>query len=326
MGILLLLSLLVGALPPGVPLESLSTPTPELFTENPLVTGVTDRSAQRVKAEVENWAWSSSQPESTNASPVRSVNESEGVTEQSISVADTLTTGSMATEPDNPAVSTGAPEEVITGLVKTTSNPTQTFPNQNNMEREVTSSFNSQPTSTATPTTTPTATTRAEETAETVKSHTEMPLTTPEPPTEQSQSSSDTSTVITQGTVTTATQMAAITTNVFITSRATTASPTSPATQGTRAAHTTRSEVEEHPSVLNVGDDDRDLPGFYSKSNSNPLFVMIVSVFTIMVVMVVVIVGFHRYRRRNSRTEFRRLQDLPMDDMMEDTPLSLYSY
>lgn len=56
------------------------------------------------------------------------------------------------------------------------------------------------------------------------------------------------------------------------------------------------------------------------------MFVMIVSVFTIMVVMVVVVVGFHRYKKRNSRTEFRRLQDLPMDDMMEDTPLSLYSY
>lgn len=77
--------------------------------------------------------------------------------------------------------------------------------------------------------------------------------------------------------------------------------------------------------MLEVGDE-KDLTSYHSRNSSNPLFVMIVSVFTIMVVMVVVVVGFHRYKKRNSRTEFRRLQDLPMDDMMEDTPLSLYSY
>ncbi|XP_077133205.1 uncharacterized protein LOC143787915 [Ranitomeya variabilis] len=91
------------------------------------------------------------------------------------------------------------------------------------------------------------------------------------------------------------------------------------------APHTTRAEVQKGPSVLEVGDE-KDLTSYPSRSSSNPLFVMIVSVFTIMVLMVVVVVGFHRYKKRNSRTEFRRLQDLPMDDMMEDTPLSLYSY
>ncbi|KAM3914661.1 uncharacterized protein RB166_017153 [Leptodactylus fuscus] len=96
-------------------------------------------------------------------------------------------------------------------------------------------------------------------------------------------------------------------------------------TQSTAAVHTTRAEVQRGPSVLEVGDE-KDLTSYHPKGSSNPLFVMIVSVFTIMVVMLVVVVGFHRYKKRNSRTEFRRLQDLPMDDMMEDTPLSLYSY
>ncbi|XP_069837343.1 uncharacterized protein [Dendropsophus ebraccatus] len=87
----------------------------------------------------------------------------------------------------------------------------------------------------------------------------------------------------------------------------------------TTAPHTTRAEGQQGPSVLEVGHK-KDLPS----SSSNTLFVMVVSIFTIMTVMVVVVVGFHRYRNRNSRNAFRRLQDLPMDDMMEDTPL--YSY
>lgn len=122
------------------------------------------------------------------------------------------------------------------------------------------------------------------------------------------------------------TWMSAITTSLFITTTMTSPGPSSPATQSSTAApHTTRPEVQRGPSVLEVGDE-KDLTSYHSGNSSNPMFVMIVSVFTIMVVMVVVVVGFHRYKKRNSRTEFRRLQDLPMDDMMEDTPLSLYSY
>ncbi|XP_075688715.1 uncharacterized protein LOC142657542 [Rhinoderma darwinii] len=121
------------------------------------------------------------------------------------------------------------------------------------------------------------------------------------------------------------TWMTAITTSLFITTTVTAAEPSRPRTQSTAAPHTTRAEVQRGPSVLEVGDE-KDLTSYHPRNSSNPLFVMIVSVFTIMVVMVVVVVGFHRYKKRNSRTEFRRLQDLPMDDMMEDTPLSLYSY
>ncbi|XP_044156518.1 mucin-7-like isoform X2 [Bufo gargarizans] len=121
------------------------------------------------------------------------------------------------------------------------------------------------------------------------------------------------------------TSMSAITISLFVSTTVTSQERRSPATQRATAPHTSRAEVQREPSVLEVGDE-KDLTGYPSGNSSNPLFVMIVSVFTIMVVMVVVVVGFHRYKKRNSRTEFRRLQDLPMDDMMEDTPLSLYSY
>ncbi|KAM4021547.1 uncharacterized protein ACNLHF_026918 [Anomaloglossus baeobatrachus] len=121
------------------------------------------------------------------------------------------------------------------------------------------------------------------------------------------------------------TGMSTIATSLFITSTETSTAPSSTAAPSTSAPHTTRAEVQRGPSVLEVGED-KDLTSYHSRNSSNPLFVMIVSVFTIMVLMVVVVVGFHRYKKRNSRTEFRRLQDLPMDDMMEDTPLSLYSY
>ncbi|XP_073499696.1 uncharacterized protein [Phyllobates terribilis] len=121
------------------------------------------------------------------------------------------------------------------------------------------------------------------------------------------------------------TWMSTITTSLFTTTTVTSQEPSSAATPSTTAPHTTRAEVQRGPSVLEVGDE-KDLTSYHSRNSSNPLFVMIVSVFTIMVLMVVVVVGFHQYKKRNNRTEFRRLQDLPMDDMMEDTPLSLYSY
>ncbi|XP_075791986.1 uncharacterized protein LOC102459215 [Pelodiscus sinensis] len=117
---------------------------------------------------------------------------------------------------------------------------------------------------------------------------------------------------------------------------ATTAS-TTVATPGasptTGAATTARIEpsadpVHEKPSVLDVGDDDiQDLPSsaVASTMGADPLVIGVVSMFAVMV-GILALVGLLRYRQRNSRVEFRRLQDLPMDDMMEDTPLSLYSY
>ncbi|XP_038000863.1 endochitinase A-like isoform X2 [Motacilla alba alba] len=83
---------------------------------------------------------------------------------------------------------------------------------------------------------------------------------------------------------------------------------------------------QEKTSVLDVGDDDNsELPSLAGKARADPLVITVISVFIVMV-GILGLVGFLRYRQRSNRMEFRRLQDLPMDDMMEDTPLSLYSY
>ncbi|XP_060773511.1 uncharacterized protein LOC132883645 [Neoarius graeffei] len=71
---------------------------------------------------------------------------------------------------------------------------------------------------------------------------------------------------------------------------------------------------------LNVGDDTD-----YSGTSVDPLLAGLVSVFIVTAAIVSLLI-FMKFRHRNERPEFRRLQDLPMDDMMEDTPLSMYSY
>ncbi|XP_039340885.1 mucin-2-like [Mauremys reevesii] len=96
----------------------------------------------------------------------------------------------------------------------------------------------------------------------------------------------------------------------------------------TAAGQPSADPVHEKASVLDVGDDDgQDLPSsaVAGRMGANPLVIGVISMFVVMV-GILALVGFLRYRQRHSRMEFRRLQDLPMDDMMEDTPLSLYSY
>ncbi|KAM9129673.1 uncharacterized protein ACDP82_010561 isoform 2-T2 [Pangshura tecta] len=96
----------------------------------------------------------------------------------------------------------------------------------------------------------------------------------------------------------------------------------------TAAGQPSADPVHEKASVLDVGDDDgQGLPSsaVAGRMGANPLVIGVISVFVVMV-GILALVGFQRYRQRHSRMEFRRLQDLPMDDMMEDTPLSLYSY
>ncbi|XP_074732266.1 uncharacterized protein LOC141946428 isoform X1 [Strix uralensis] len=86
--------------------------------------------------------------------------------------------------------------------------------------------------------------------------------------------------------------------------------------------------MHEKASVLDVADDKNpELPSspLAETTRADPLVITVISVFIVMV-GILGLVGFLRYRQHNSRMEFRRLQDLPMDDMMEDTPLSLYSY
>ncbi|XP_016138416.1 cadherin-related family member 5-like isoform X2 [Sinocyclocheilus grahami] len=73
------------------------------------------------------------------------------------------------------------------------------------------------------------------------------------------------------------------------------------------------------PSALNVGDHDN------SKASTDPLLAGLVSAFVIVAAIVSVLI-FLKFRHTNDGPEFRRLQDLPMDDMLEDAPLSMYSY
>ncbi|XP_078527926.1 uncharacterized protein LOC144802263 [Lissotriton helveticus] len=121
-----------------------------------------------------------------------------------------------------------------------------------------------------------------------------------------------------------ATSIRATTATRSSTTEATTSVPTSAQTSVNKVAP---AEGKQEPSVLDVGDDGKDVPGATNRvfSNTDPLVVAVISVFIVMI-GILGLVGFLRYRQRNNRTEFRRLQDLPMDDMMEDTPLSLYSY
>ncbi|XP_028589482.2 uncharacterized protein LOC114599084 [Podarcis muralis] len=84
--------------------------------------------------------------------------------------------------------------------------------------------------------------------------------------------------------------------------------------------------VQKKASTTDVGDGE-DLPSIPEASpiGEDPLVIAVIFIF-IVTVGILALMGFLRYRQRSGQLQFRRLQDLPMDDMMEDTPLSLYSY
>ncbi|XP_015248461.1 PREDICTED: cell wall integrity and stress response component 4-like [Cyprinodon variegatus] len=74
------------------------------------------------------------------------------------------------------------------------------------------------------------------------------------------------------------------------------------------------------PSELNKeGDNAHSAPAL------DPLLAGLVSAFIITAIIITLLL-FLKLRRRDAGPQFRRLQDLPMDDMMEDTPLSMYNY
>ncbi|XP_060087701.1 uncharacterized protein LOC132566557 [Heteronotia binoei] len=84
--------------------------------------------------------------------------------------------------------------------------------------------------------------------------------------------------------------------------------------------------VQEKTSGLHLEDHDENLPSIPTDGPiGDPLMIAVIFIFTA-TVGILALMGFLRYRQRNNQLHFRRLQDLPMDDMMEDTPLSLYSY
>nr|XP_046264392.1 uncharacterized protein LOC124069350 [Scatophagus argus] len=82
---------------------------------------------------------------------------------------------------------------------------------------------------------------------------------------------------------------------------------------------------QEVPSELNVGDEDLKGSSYHSSSPLDPLLAGLLSVF-IVTTAVAFIILFLKFRQRTNHPEFHRLQDLPMDDLMEDTPLSRYTY
>ncbi|XP_074506676.1 uncharacterized protein LOC141776778 [Sebastes fasciatus] len=81
----------------------------------------------------------------------------------------------------------------------------------------------------------------------------------------------------------------------------------------------------EGPSELNVGDEELNGRRHRSSSPLDPLLAGLLSVFIVTTAVVFVIL-FLKFRQRTNHPEFHRLQDLPMDDLMEDTPLSRYTY
>ncbi|CAJ1060057.1 proline-rich receptor-like protein kinase PERK8 isoform X1 [Xyrichtys novacula] len=75
------------------------------------------------------------------------------------------------------------------------------------------------------------------------------------------------------------------------------------------------------PPQLHVGGD----MVIHESSSMDPLLTGLVTAFTITAVFFSLLL-FHRLRRRQRGSEFSRLQDVSMDDVMEDTPLSMYNY
>ncbi|XP_060729336.1 uncharacterized protein si:ch73-344o19.1 [Tachysurus vachellii] len=82
-------------------------------------------------------------------------------------------------------------------------------------------------------------------------------------------------------------------------------------------------ENQDGPSELDVGDEDSDKA--LSPSPLDPLLAGLISIFIISTALLSIIL-FLKFRQQSGHPEFHRLQDLPMDDLLEDTPLSRYSY
>ncbi|XP_032428538.1 uncharacterized protein YMR317W-like [Xiphophorus hellerii] len=81
----------------------------------------------------------------------------------------------------------------------------------------------------------------------------------------------------------------------------------------------TSTQAESSPQLTIKGSNSPDSPRL------DPLLVGLVSAFIIAAIVITLLL-FLKFRRRQSGPQFHRLQDLPMDDMMEETPLSMYSY
>ncbi|XP_016358807.1 putative GPI-anchored protein PB15E9.01c [Sinocyclocheilus anshuiensis] len=84
-------------------------------------------------------------------------------------------------------------------------------------------------------------------------------------------------------------------------------------------------EDQDESSELDVGDQESGKVPHRPTSPLDPLLAALVTVFIICTAMVSAVL-FLRFRQRSEHPEFHRLQDLPMHDLLEDTPLSRYTY
>ncbi|XP_033884344.3 mucin-2-like isoform X2 [Acipenser ruthenus] len=111
--------------------------------------------------------------------------------------------------------------------------------------------------------------------------------------------------------------------------------PTAPPARETSRPHTPGASTstpappaklnQVSPPVFDIGDDQSVSAQSPASTSMEPLVAGLISLFIIALGLVSTLL-YLRFQQRCVRPEFRRLQDLPMDDMMEDTPLSLYSY
>lgn len=76
---------------------------------------------------------------------------------------------------------------------------------------------------------------------------------------------------------------------------------------------------------LDVGDEDATKEGHHLISPMDPILASLVSLFIVSTAVASIIL-FVKFRQRTGHPEFQRLHDLPMDDLLEDTPLSGYTY
>ncbi|KAG5850002.1 hypothetical protein ANANG_G00077660 [Anguilla anguilla] len=96
-------------------------------------------------------------------------------------------------------------------------------------------------------------------------------------------------------------------------------------TSSLRPSSTAPAKSHQDNPELNVGDEDEPTASHKSGAPLDPLLASLVAVFIVSAAIVTLLL-FRKFRQRNEGPEFRRLQDLPMDDMMEDTPLSMFTY
>ncbi|XP_019936852.2 uncharacterized protein [Paralichthys olivaceus] len=234
---------------------------------------------------------------SVSAVPENSSNQTEDLSLQPQTLPSENQTTTSQTNSASQTITTSSPHTTHDMPVETTTYPTTPYPHCNTQPGEPktqppTSAPTPEPETISSTTTTTTTTTHSMSTSSTSSSQ-EKPIT---------ESQTLTSPHTTQSHA------------PRVQAKSTTAPSSSSTPQAKARADT--------PSQLNVGGDTMMV---HESPTLDPLLAGLVTAFIITAVVITLLL-FLKLRRRDNRPEFRRLQDLPMDDMMEDTPLSMYSY